>query len=150
MRKPRIIIFDDDMMVLELLHNYFVACNYEVESFNKPILCGCIKDNASCQRPCADIMITDYSMPRLTGIEFLDNQTKNRCTIDIRNKAIVSGELPDHYRDKMKRLASTYFQKPVLLRELYEWTNECIARVDLSQPLGNYLHFDGGTHLILP
>jgi DNA-binding NtrC family response regulator len=138
MRKPRIIIFDDDMMVLELLHNYFVACNYDVQSFSEPISCCCIKDKGSCQSPCADILITDYSMPRLTGIEFLDNQTKHGCGIDTRNKAILSGQLPDQHRDKIKRLASTFFQKPVRLRELYEWTTECVGRVDLSQPLGNY------------
>jgi DNA-binding NtrC family response regulator len=138
MRKPRIIIFDDDSMILEVLHNYFVACDYEVQFFKKPTLCRCIKNSVSCQSPCADIMITDYSMPGLTGIELLDNQTRHGCSIDVRNKAIMSGELPDRNRDKMKGLAGSFFQKPFHLRELYEWTHECLGRVDLSQPLGNY------------
>jgi DNA-binding NtrC family response regulator len=140
-RRPKIIIFDDDSTVLEVLHHYFVECDYEVQSFNEPILCHCIKDGSSCVTPCADIMITDYAMPRLTGIELLVNQNNKGCSIDIRNKAIVSGDLPDRHREKMNGLAGTFFQKPFSFPELYEWTNECIGRVDLSRPLGDYTAF---------
>jgi FixJ family two-component response regulator len=86
-------------------------------------------------------MITDYAMPRLTGIELLVNQNNKGCSIDIRNKAVVSGDLPDRHREKMNGLAGTFFQKPFSFPELYEWTNECIARVDLSRPLGDYTAF---------
>jgi DNA-binding response OmpR family regulator len=141
MRKPRIIIFDDDKIILELLHNYFSACNFEVQSFNAPILCRHAKDMGRCQKPCADIIITDYVMPGINGIELLDSHFKHGCAIESKNKAIVSGDLPDRYRDKMNGLADAFFRKPVRLRELYEWTKACIDRIDLSQPLRNYTTF---------
>jgi hypothetical protein len=50
----------------------------------------------------------------------------------------MSGELLDQNKDEIKRLASAFFQKPFRIRELYEWTHECMGRVDLLQPLGNY------------
>lgn len=134
MRKPRIIIFDDDTIILELLNNHFSRMNYEVQCFNQPILCPpCENTN-----PCADIIITDFQMPRINGFELLNHQTQKGCTINIKNKAIVSGALPEEHIDKVSELAGTFFEKPFSLKELDAWTKECVSRVDLSQPLGNY------------
>ena len=130
-------------MILEMLKHYFSSKNFEVQSFSEPILCPHDKGTGSCQNPCADIIITDYAMPRITGIELLDSQTKYGCAIHVKNKAIISGELPDKYRDQMKGLVHTFFQKPLHMRDLYEWTKECIGRINLSLPLGNYSQTDG-------
>ncbi|MBS1114256.1 MAG: hypothetical protein H6Q92_2019 [Nitrospirae bacterium] len=96
MRKPRILLFDDDNMLLEVLHYYFSARNFEVQSFSEPVLCP------------------------------------------LKNKAIMSGALPDDFLDKMKEVADTFFQKPVHMQELNEWARNCISHHDLSQPLGSY------------
>ena len=134
MRKPRIIIFDDDTMILELLNDYFSLMTFEVQCFNQPILCSpCENTN-----PCADIIITDFQMPRINGFELLNHQNQQGCTINIKNKAIVSGVLPEEHIDKVSELAGTFFEKPFSLQEIAAWTKECIRRVNLSQPLCNY------------
>ena len=134
MRKPRIIIFDDDTLILDMLHNYLFRMNFEVQAFSEPILCPpCENTN-----PCADIIITDFLMPRINGIELLNHQARQGCTINIKNKAIVSGALPEKHIDNISELAGIFFPKPFCLRDLNAWTKECISRIDLSQPLGKY------------
>ena len=140
MRKPRIMIFDDDTKVLELLKDYFSTLNFEVQSFSEPILCPLSNNTNSCLNPCADIIITDFQMPRINGVELLKHQIQQRCPINIKNKAIMSGSLPDKYVGNMKGLADTFFQKPIRMQELNMWTKECISRNDLSQPLAQIIH----------
>ncbi len=134
MRKPRIIIFDDDAMVLEILRDIFSIINFEVQSFTEPIICS----PNNCSNPCADIIITDFQMPRINGIDLLKHQIQQGCPIHIKNKAIMSGDLPDKYAGSVKEFADTFFQKPICIKKLNMWTKECISRNDLSQPLGNY------------
>ena len=135
MRKPRIIIFDDDAMVLEILKDCFSMFNFEVQSFRKPIFCS-LPNNCAC--PCADIIITDFQMPRINGIDLLKHQIQQRCPINTQNKAVMSADLPDKYVGSMKEFAGTFFQKPIHMQKLYMWAKVCISRNDLSQPLGNY------------
>ena len=134
MRKPRIIIFDDDAMVLGILRDIFSIINFEVQSFSEPIICS----PNNCSNPCADIIITDFQMPRINGIDLLKHQIQQGCPIHIKNKAIMSGALPDKYVGSMKEFADNFFQKPICIKKLHMWTKECISRNDLSQPLGNY------------
>jgi len=138
MRKPRILFFDDDNMLLEVLHYYFSARNFEVQSFSEPVLCPLAQNSSFCLNPCADIIITDFQMPGMNGVELLHYQTQRRCPINVKNKAIMSGALPDDFLDKMKEVADTFFQKPVHMQELNEWARNCISHHDLSQPLGSY------------
>jgi len=138
MRKPRILLFDDDNMLLEVLHYYFSARNFEVQSFSEPVLCPLAQNSSFCLNPCADIIITDFQMPGMNGVELLHYHTQRRCPINVKNKAIMSGAFPDDCLDKMKGLADTFFQKPIHMQELDDWTKKCISRNDLSLPLGSY------------
>ena len=131
-------LFDDDTVLLEVLDYYFSAKDFEVQTFSEPILCPLAQNSGVCLNPCADIIITDFQMPRINGVELLHYQTERRCPINVRNKAIMSGALPDDFLAKMKELADTFFQKPIHMQELNDWAKECISRNDLSQPLGRY------------
>jgi DNA-binding response OmpR family regulator len=135
MRKPRIVIFDDDALFLKMLEEYFSMGNFEVRSFSEPLLCPHAENTGRCLNPCADIIITDFLMPRIDGIELLERQIRHGCTVDVRNKAVVSGALPDGCRARMKGLADTFFQKPFRMRDIKAWATECVSRSDLSQPL---------------
>ena len=106
-----------------------------MKSFTEPIVCPHAEDGGRCLNPCADMIITDFLMPRINGIELLERQTRQGCTVDVKNKAVVSGELPERYRDKMKGLADAFFQKPFRMQDIKAWTTECLSRIDLSRPL---------------
>jgi DNA-binding response OmpR family regulator len=64
MRKARIIIFDDDPVILDMLGYYFSVKGFEVQSFAEPILCHPSESASSCLTPCSDIIITDFRMPQ--------------------------------------------------------------------------------------
>jgi DNA-binding NtrC family response regulator len=109
-----------------------------VASFPEPILCTPPNKTEGCLKACADIIITDFRMPQINGIELLNHQTSRGCAIDINNKAVISGDLPEVHMDNISKLAGTFFKKPFSLEELYAWTQECLSRIDLSEPLGSY------------
>ena len=136
-RKPRIIIYDDDTFILQMLRAHFSEMNYEVQCFSEPIPCPDKINTNGCSSPCADIIISDFGMPKINGIELLSRQAKSGCPITARNKAIMSGDLPYEHIDKITELVGMFFQKPIHMEELNAWTKECISRIDLSQPLAD-------------
>lgn len=139
MRKFRIIIFDDDILILNSLKKWLSIKGYEVLSINEPHVCPldekktgkCTEDN-----PCADVIITDYQMPLINGVELLQKQSLRGCTLDIRNIAIISGTMDNENVKLIKESGYSFFKKPIELSDLSNWLDECQKRVDLSQPLG--------------
>ncbi len=139
MRKKRVVIFDDEPLVLNLLENLFMELGYEVFSFSAPKLCPIYEEDvSSCMQesPCADIVISDIDMPRMNGLELIENQKLRGCKLEARNKAVISGFLKDEYKDKIKELGCHYFHKPFELSEILAWVNECEKRINLEEPLG--------------
>ena len=145
MRKPRVIIFDDDVVIVKMLENFFMARGYEVSSYTEPVICPLYEKSAdSCikQEPCADVIITDFKMPKMNGLELLQGQTRRGCKLDIRNKVIISGYLDDQGLQKIRDLGCMFLQKPFTKSELSALLNECEKRFDLSQPLSLSELFD--------
>lgn len=138
MRKPRVIIFDDEITVLDMLERYLRDSGYEVYSYTEPIVCPLTeKCEESCKEldPCADVVLTDFRMPCMNGIEILERQSQRGCKLDIRNKAVLSSHMDQADHEKIKKLGCAFFQKPFTLSQLFEWLGECTKRINLSQPL---------------
>jgi DNA-binding NtrC family response regulator len=129
MRKLKIIVFDDDAVFLKMLEKCLSAMNYEVQCFNQAITCPVCEN--ICDNTCADIIISDFDMPQLNGVELLNQQTQRGCPINIENKAIMSGVLSGD----MKGLVYTFFQKPISVSEVDIWIKERLSSIDLSAPL---------------
>ncbi len=139
MRKPRVIIFDDEVFILNMLKDFFLMRGYEVLSYSDPTsICpinGKSGDLCSSRDRCSDVMITDFSMPRVNGVELLEAQSRKGCKLDIRNKAVISGYIDDQNRMRVRQLGCTFFQKPFNLPILMEWLAACEQRIDLGQQL---------------
>ncbi len=135
MRKPRVILFDDDQIVLDVFRNFFALRNFEVLAFSEPAICPLYGDQEQCTKPypCSDMVITDYRMPRMSGIELLEAQAKRGCKISAKNKAVVSGFLREEGLQAIRRLGVAYFEKPFEFEELGAWVDACESRIDLSR-----------------
>ncbi len=139
MRKLRVNIFDDDVYNLKMLKTIMSQRDYEVLTFDSPAVCPIYNahtEECPYVNPCADIIITDYQMPHMTGLELLLQQAQRGCRIDRRNKALMSA---DPYSIKMKmleELGCAFFSKPLQFAEFFAWLDDCEKRVDLSRPVG--------------
>jgi CheY-like chemotaxis protein len=138
MRKPRAIIYDDDSTLLLLVKNLFTQRGYDVLAYQKPQSCPLYGEEADCEnlRPCADVILSDYKMPGMTGTEMLREQSLRRCRVPAENRAIMSGYLDEKGRKSVLELGSVFFQKPFSFNDLSAWLEEREQLMDLSQPLG--------------
>jgi response regulator RpfG family c-di-GMP phosphodiesterase len=137
MRKRRALIFDDEPLILDTLKIFFETRGYETMTFREPVVCPICEDCVECPRsyPCGDIIVTDFKMPKMNGIELLAAQARHHCKLIRRNRALMSGFLDNDKREKLEELGATFFQKPVDFRAFEAWVDECEQRMDLSQPL---------------
>jgi DNA-binding response OmpR family regulator len=139
MRKLRVNIFDDDVYHLKMLKLFMSQRDYEILTFDRPVVCpisGTRSDKCDTLKPCADIIITDYQMSEMTGLEMLLHQAQNGCKVDIRNKIVMSADLDNKGQKMLQGLGCTFFRKPFKLEELSACLDDCEKRVDLSKPLG--------------
>ena len=138
MRRPRVMIYDDDQIVLDMLKLFFTRRGYEVFDYIEPVVCPLNKKPAdSCDNfhPCADVIISDYKMPKMTGIELLQNQSKKGCKVDTKMKAIMSGYSDEKIITQCNDLGCSFFQKPFTFSKLSTWLSEHEKLFDLSQQL---------------
>ena len=137
MRKPRVIIFDDEVFILNMLKDFFLMRGYEVLTSSDPTsICPIYgKGGGLCSNRdrCSDVMITDFRMPGVNGVELLEIQNRQGCKLDIRNKAVISGYIDDEHRLRVRQLGCAFFQKPFNLHKLMEWLAGCEQRIDLNE-----------------
>ncbi len=140
MRKPRVILYDDDPIILSILTRFFLKRSYEVYSYNEPVICPLYENLAErCEKflPCADLMISDYQMPKMNGTELFQRQAERGCRLDISMKAIMSGSLNERLITQCKALGCSFFLKPFKFPEISDWLSEAERHYDLSQQLND-------------
>jgi DNA-binding response OmpR family regulator len=139
MRKPRAIIFDDDVFILNLLKDFFLMEGYEVLTFGDPAsLCsigGMAGDACPNSNACTDVLITDITVPGGNCLELLEHQALKGCKLDSRNKAVISDRLDERSQERFRKLGCSVFRKPFTLYSLSEWLAGCEHRMDLRLPL---------------
>jgi CheY-like chemotaxis protein len=139
MRKLRVNIFDDDISNLKMLKSFLSRRDYEIMTFDKPVVCpvnGSGSKKCNTIHPCADIIITDYEMRGMTGLEMLHRQAQSGCRVDVRNKIVMSSDLDDKGQEMLQKVGCRFFSKPLNFNELLACLDDCEKRVDLSKPLG--------------
>jgi CheY-like chemotaxis protein len=141
MRKRRAIVYDDEALITNMFRMFFSSMNYEVLTFNDPLFSCPVytadSDICSKSAACADIILTDFHMPRMNGLQLLEAQVRNGCKLPIQNKALVSGYLDDMNRKKVEQLGCAYFHKPLDFSKFSTWIADCEERIDLSGPLAS-------------
>lgn len=143
MRKPRAIVCDDDDVIIHVFRHLLEAEGYEVLTAGTPMTCSFYRDHAdTCPQHnrCTDILVTDHSMPGMTGMELLELQHRGGCKLTSENKALMTGIDDRQLKERAVSLGCHFFAKPLLVPTLLEWIRECEKRFDLSEPLASDLY----------
>ena len=122
--KLRVIVFEDNKAVSDLLRKFLQSFGCEVQAFTDPTVCDAIATSAcACPKEtaCADILITDMMMPNMTGLELLKLQRKRGCKALDANKALVTASCSSQLQIDVEELGSKYINKPFRMSELREW-----------------------------
>ena len=134
--KYRTILCEDNEHVREILTYILEDRGYEVFSFEDagdcPLnsLTECICNHIN---PCSDIIISDVSMPKVSGLEFVENLRKKGCKI--KNIALVSGYWTEKDISRAKEIGCTVFHKPLHPEVLSEWLDNCEKNIDPQRVL---------------
>ena len=134
--KYRTILCEDNESVREIFKFILDERGYEVFSFedagdcplNSLTECKCNHVN-----PCLDIIISDVSMPKVSGLEFVENLRKIGCKI--KNIALVSGYWTEKDITRAKEIGCTVFHKPLKTEVLDEWLDNCEKNIDPQRVL---------------
>ena len=77
--RNRVLIFDDQEGIRQLLWSLFDRRGYEVFTFPHPAMCP-LSNEKECpcleEQACSDIILSDLSMPYKDGMSFLEEQIK--------------------------------------------------------------------------
>ncbi len=99
MKKHRILVFDQDHSLRELLRTYLGGQGYEVLAFSDPTICPLyhklLDEKCRCpkNRPCADSMLVDIKMKEINAFDFLKLQRQRGCKALDANKAVMSASM---------------------------------------------------------
>ncbi len=135
----RVLIFDDEMDIRQILWLLFDNRGYEVFTFPHPDLCPISMENY-CPCPdnyaCADIIIADVNMPYKNGVNFIKEQIKKGCRC--KNIALMSGAFTDQHIAKANELGIEIFKKPFQLEEINNWLDRVEKGIDPQRKLSDW------------
>jgi len=138
-RKMRVIVFEDDQDIGQLIEQFLKDKGYEVYMYQDPSQCP-LQHSHDCQcsekETCADVVITDIDMPHVSGFDFIEGQVSKGCKI--RNMAVMSGRWSEISAKRAESLGCTVFKKPFSLSLFAEWLDMCEDRLDRSKNLSNW------------
>lgn len=119
------VILDDDPVIRSLLTEVLNAEGYAVKSYSSPGKCPLYADPScpcSLDGSCPDLIISDYDMPGVNGLEFVEHLRDKNCRC--KNIAVLSGSwVEDDLRQAMPPGISV-FSKPFTLKRVRAWLHE--------------------------
>ncbi len=124
-RRPRVLVFDDDELVRELLGAICERRGYQVVTFANPGICPLnAEHHCPCgpEEVCADVIFSDLEMPQVKGSDFLEALLRKGC--HCKHIALVSGSCEGEEVARAARLGLKFIAKPFQVQEIEEWLDE--------------------------
>lgn len=118
----KVMVVDDEPAILVLMRTKLNRKGHTVLTYENPMECP-LYDTTSCPGPdntCPDVIITDYDMPIVNGIDFLVNVLQRGCKCN--HIAIFTGKgLDEEDVNRMAKYGSRHFLKPLDFDEMFDW-----------------------------
>lgn len=135
----RVLVFDDDDSIRNMLWHYFDARGYEVFTFPHPRACPIVTaSTCACalNESCADVIISDLNMPFMKGLQFLEQQLSKGCRV--KHLALMSGDLTEDDRQRAQSLGITVFKKPFGFQEIDQWVRTAEHAIAPTRQLADW------------
>ncbi|HUO77271.1 MAG TPA: response regulator [Thermodesulfovibrionales bacterium] len=135
----RILIFDDDAFIRDVLWRIFNKRGFEVFTFPHPRscpICEVLACTCALNEACADLIITDLNMPFMRGLDFLEQQKSKGCKV--KNLALMAAALQEEDRARATELGIRVFEKPFQLADIKKWAAEAEAKISPRRGLTNW------------
>lgn len=116
-------ILDDEPLLLSLLTRTFNLWGHEVEAYPHPVVCPLFTVKlCPCKAimSCPDVILTDFDMPHVNGIEFLEAVTQKTCRCH--HLALMTGKsFSDAMLVRAEKMNVKFFTKPFQREYLKTW-----------------------------
>lgn len=137
----RVILVEGDDLLRRSLCKLLRHLGYEVLAASRPGLCP-VYSRSACDCPrgwvCGDVLLVDYRLPEMNGVELIELQLAAGCKGLVRNKAVMTSGLRCGDLVRAELLGAKVFEKPFDTEELVEWLERCRARVGPGRKLREF------------
>ena len=133
---PRVVIFDENTALSSTLKKVFDERRYEVFTFSDRGVCPLVhstNDNCISDDACSDIIISDLYMPTIEGLKLIMDRIDMGCKVKFR--ALMSTIWSDADWQYASKLGCQLFRKPFDLKEMVEWLDDCVKKIDPTRKL---------------
>ena len=123
--RTRVLIFDDDPLIRQMLWAVCDRRDYEVFTFPDPGLCPLhTVERCPCGEDeiCADIILSDLAMPNVPGLDFVESMIHKDCRCP--RIALMSGSWSEDDIARARNLGCRLFAKPFHISQIVEWLDE--------------------------
>jgi CheY-like chemotaxis protein len=127
--RPRILLVDDENFIRDSLYTILERAGYEVlAASNGPDGLTIFRQS----RPPIDLLVTDYNMPQMSGLELARECLKLRCELSV---LFVSGCRPDEeLQAELQARKRGFLAKPFRGAELLHKTRELLLAESTVRP----------------
>jgi CheY-like chemotaxis protein len=121
----RVFVFDDEPMIRKVFSSFARRRGFDVVAFERAAVCEANGGMCQCSEAerCADVILTDFNMPVMTGLEFIERLRERGCRF--RHAALISGYLSPEITERARAIGVEVFAKPVSMRDLEAWLIRC-------------------------
>jgi CheY-like chemotaxis protein len=133
--KLKILVFDHEQSLRQLLKTFLLQLGHEVEVYSDPAVCplyrDLLNDTCSCPRetPCADVVFAGIDTHGVNAVEFLRVQRNRGCKMLDANKAVMSNYLTSALDQAIATFGCHHIGKPFRLTDIRKWLQECTERL---------------------